>query len=51
MLRSKTIAVTASTGIAASLIGGTTLHKFSGVGVPTVIEDFGRMWDKKETFV
>ena len=37
---SKAVAITAPTGIAATHIGGTTLHSAMGVGVPLVHEDF-----------
>lgn len=38
------LAVTAATGIAATHIGGTTLHSFAGCGIPMRVQDFGRMW-------
>ena len=36
----KAVAITAPTGIAATHIGGTTIHSAVGVGVPTLQEDF-----------
>lgn len=51
--RTKTVAVTASTGIAGTHIGGTTLHSWAGLGVrdnysPKVIEDIaGKPWVAK----
>jgi ATP-dependent DNA helicase PIF1 len=44
----KRIAVTASTGIAAEQIGGTTLHSLVGIGVPVLNSDFEKLsGDKK----
>ena len=38
------VAVTASTGIAATHIGGCTLHSAAGVGVPQLYSDFNKVW-------
>ena len=37
---SKAVAICAPTGIAATHIGGTTIHSAMGVGVPMMHEDF-----------
>ncbi len=38
----KNVAVTASTGIAATHIGGTTIHSWSGLGILDVVSDWDR---------
>lgn len=38
----KNVAVTASTGIAATHIGGTTIHSWSGLGIKDVLTDWDR---------
>ncbi len=40
----KNVAVTASTGIAATHIGGTTIHSWSGLGIKEVLTD----WDREK---
>jgi ATP-dependent DNA helicase PIF1 len=44
----KRIAVTASTGIAAEQIGGTTLHSLVGIGVPVLNSDFEKLSQDKK---
>jgi len=39
---------TASTGSAAIPLGGQTLHSFAGVGVPGVVKDFEKAWNKSD---
>jgi ATP-dependent DNA helicase PIF1 len=41
------VAVTAPTGIAASHIGGCTIHAAMGIGAPKLYADFNKMWGKK----
>src|SRR4051812_4487295 len=38
----KNVAVTASTGIAATHIGGTTIHSWSGLGIREFLSDYDR---------
>jgi len=38
--------VVAPTGIAAIALDGQTIHSFAGCGVPQLVTDFGRCWEK-----
>jgi hypothetical protein len=40
----KKVAVTASTGIAATHIGGTTIHSWSGLGIRDQLNDYDKQW-------
>ncbi|MGH7238014.1 MAG: PIF1 family DEAD/DEAH box helicase, partial [Candidatus Saccharimonadales bacterium] len=42
--RNKRVAVTASTGIAATHIGGTTIHSWAGLGIRDQLTDFDKTW-------
>jgi hypothetical protein len=39
----KQVQVTAPTGVAAELVGGTTIHALCGFGVPKTVADFNKM--------
>jgi ATP-dependent DNA helicase PIF1 len=45
--RGKHVAVTASTGIAATHIGGATIHSWSGLGIRDALTDTDRDWLRK----
>eukprot|EP00898_Chlorokybus_atmophyticus_P009230 jgi/Chlat1/937/Chrsp108S01371 len=40
------VAITAATGIAATHIGGTTLHAQAGCGIPRRLDSFQKMWNR-----
>ncbi len=42
--RGKRVAVTASTGIAATHIGGATIHSWSGLGIRDSLSEFDKTW-------
>jgi ATP-dependent DNA helicase PIF1 len=44
------VAVAASTGVAAVICQGQTLHSLAGCGVPSVVSDFERCWQHKEAW-
>ena len=46
----KRVAVTASTGIAATHIGGTTIHSWSGMGIRDEINDKDEKWLKENEY-
>ena len=41
------VAVAASTGVAAVICQGQTLHSLAGCGVPSVVSDFDKCWNQK----
>jgi ATP-dependent DNA helicase PIF1 len=41
------VAVAASTGVAAVMCQGQTLHSLAGCGVPSVVSDFEKCWNQK----
>src|SRR5580692_10431559 len=45
----KHVAVTASTGIAATHIGGATIHSWSGLGIRDALTNSDRDWLRKNT--
>ena len=42
------VVVTAPTGVASLLIGGSTLHAVAGAGIPRIVKDFQKVYSKKK---
>lgn len=45
------VAVAASTGVAAVICQGQTLHSLAGCGVPSVVSDFDKCWNQRRLWV
>jgi ATP-dependent DNA helicase PIF1 len=45
------VAVAASTGVAAVICQGQTLHSLAGCGVPSVVSDFDKCWKQKHVWM
>ena len=45
------VAVAASTGVAAVICQGQTLHSLAGCGVPSVVSDFDKCWNQKHLWL